>query len=75
LNSPCYGEESSLLNEAELARLKLQSEGIHCTPSGQAISTMHPLIFHSVELLVNPQDLPRARDRGVDVSLFCRVRS
>jgi len=49
------------LSEAELARLKLESEGIHCLIAGQHITTMHPLLFHSVELMVNPIDLPHAR--------------
>jgi hypothetical protein len=50
------------LNEAELARLKLESEGIHCSIAGENSTTMNPLLFHSVKLLVSPADLPRARE-------------
>jgi len=53
--------ESMPLNEAELARLKLESEGIHCSIVGQSINTMYPLLFSSVELRVNPSDRDRAR--------------
>jgi hypothetical protein len=54
--------ESLPLNEAELARLKLESEGITCFIAGQHISTVDPSVFHSVELMVNPMDLQRARE-------------
>jgi rubredoxin len=41
--------------EAQLARVKLESEGIHCFVADQLMNVAHPLMFSEVELQV-PED-------------------
>jgi hypothetical protein len=48
--------------EAELARAKLESEGIRCLLLDQNLSVAHPLLFNEVPLQVLEEDAERAKE-------------
>ena len=50
------------LTEAELAKIKLESEGISCFISGANTSVAHPFAFNDVRLMVPKVDVERARE-------------
>jgi hypothetical protein len=48
--------------EAELAKLKLESEGVRCFIGGQNTASIYPLLFTDVDLQVAESDLAEANE-------------